>query len=261
MTADPAQIDGIFIRAWRSVYVRPPDESPPSYGEFDCDYGDYITRIPEVDIENFDAPELMAATKRLRKGSAPSMDGWSPDEQMLLPRPAWDDRVRVEQTILRHQTVPDCYLDHPISMIRKNEDRTPLDHRGITVLAVNYRIVNNAIWCRLAAPLRQWAHHGAHGGLPEREFLTAALGVQLAFESAMLNKEDLGMTSMDYSKFFDMFDPSFFRQLKCAIGLSSRRAALDFDMNSRARKRFKIKGNYGEPFRSNRGAGSLTPCA
>ena len=55
--------------------------------------------------------------------------------------------------------------------------------------------------------------------------------------------------------FFDSFDPTFFRNLMVAMGVSQKRANLNWHLNTFARKRFQIRGHYGEILDSDRGAG------
>ena len=199
LTSDPFKIDQIFRHAWADVFKRPDHEPPPDWATFFANYGASIRRFENVEWDSFNAQEYHDAAKRMSNAAAAGMDGWSPAELKLLPGRAWADRVPVEQSFVWHQVYPPCYYDAPISMLRKGDGRTPLEHRGITVYAATYRLANNALWARVAKPLAAFAHKNAQGGLPERECVKAALEAQLDFEQAALWGVDMAMVSADYA--------------------------------------------------------------
>ena len=72
-----------------------------------------------------------------------------------------------------------------------------------------YRLGSAIWWTRLQAPLHDFLHPNACGGIPGKESYQAALAAQLDVEEALLTNKDLAFISTDYYKFFDTFDHKF----------------------------------------------------
>ena len=78
------------------------------------------------------------------------------------------------------------YYQVPILMLRKGKGRTPKEHRGLSILVSNYRLISGVWWARLKEPLKAFLHEGASGGIADHGCIETAWGLQLAFESALL---------------------------------------------------------------------------
>ena len=201
------------------------------------------------------ASEMHKQAQKFNPGSAPGFDGWSPAELRKLPLQAWKDREHVERRIYAEGRLPNVYLQVPISMLRKGDGLTPLQHRGISVFPGNYRLMAGVWWTRVLPSLVQWVHPDACGAVPGRECLEAAFDAQLDFELSIINGEEQTQIGTDYDKFFDTFDPNFMHSLHIAVGLPTALADVILYMYSNIQRRLKINKHLGKPLVCNRGAG------
>jgi ribonuclease HI len=254
-TCDAKRIEELFIKDWHHVYNRKEGEDPPDWEQFLQLYHDYMPKLGHIDASPFTAEELHAQAKRFPNKSAKGLDGWYPRELRLLPRPAWEDRAVVEELFRTKGQYPSVYLEVPLTMLRKAEGLTPKQHRGISVFVASYRLSSGVWWQRILPALLQWIHPSAFGGLPGKECLEAAWEAQMDMEEAFLNDEENTEINTDYEKFYDTFDPSFFRNLFLHIGMPEPLANMTHFMYTNIKRRFRIGAHLGSPFTSNRGAG------
>ena len=225
------------------------------WGPFQAKYGHLITKIPDVSGEPLTAQELHAQAARTWSGSAAGLDGWKPLELKFLPLEAWRSRGQVEALFTRVGRLPQVYYQVPVSMLRKAEGLTPLQHRGISVFAAHYRLAGCAWWHRTMPSFLQWVHPAAAGGLPGRECLESAWDAQQYFEKATLTGQKAAAILMDYDKFFDRFDCQFFRQLFIALGMPGPVCTLFGVMYGNIQRRLKISGHLDVPLQTDCGAG------
>jgi len=141
LTADPRKVATLFRKEWSKVFTRDPTLPDELWSQFSAEYGKYITTISSLNTDPLTAAELAAQAKRTWNGSAAGLDGWKPAELKALPMPAWSARMRVEAMFVRTATLPKVYHQVPVTMLRKAEGLTPLQHRGISVFAATYRMV------------------------------------------------------------------------------------------------------------------------
>ena len=255
-TADPRRIAQLFRDEWEQhVYKR--DENLPAdlWPGFKESYGNFIDKIPEIPKGPLTAVELQNQVNRMWAGGAPSLDGWRPSETRLLPFMAWQERRHVEHLFTRTGCLPAVYHQVPVSMLRKKDGMTPLQHRGISVFAVHYRIAGCAWWHRVMPAFQRWVHPAASGGLPGRECMEAAWDAQIAIEFAFLERSKVSAILMDYEKFFDTFDCDFFAQLFKEVGMPEEIATLFSSMYAGIQRRLKISGHLDSPLTSSCGAG------
>jgi hypothetical protein len=71
----------------------------------------------------------------------------------------------------------------------------------------------------------------------------------------MLEGKDRAAATLDYTKFFDRFDPEFYMQMLKAMGYPKGLAEMQIDMYKEFIRHIKIAGTYGEPVRSECGMG------
>ena len=107
----------------------------------------------------------------------------------------------------------------PVSMLRKGDGLTPLQHRGISVFTSHYRLSAGVWWHRIIPSLLLWIDKDACGAVPGRECLEAAFDAMLDFEYCMLTQTEQTQIGADYDKFFDTIDQNFMHKLHIAIGL------------------------------------------
>ena len=89
---------------------------------------------------------------------------------------------------------------------------------------------------RIDKVMGKWIHPAACGAIAGRECVEAAWDAQLDIESAYLNDRELTLVTADYTKFFDSFDPEFFRCLAVAMGIPERVAKLVWYLNANMRR-------------------------
>ena len=141
-----------------------------------------------IDASSLSAREMHRA--HTANSGAGGLDGWTPAEFKLMPAVIWEDRVLVEECIMRARKYPSVYYHAPIVLLRKGEGRTPKQHRGITILITSYRQASCIWWDRMRKPMLKWVHKGACGGLPGTEPTLAAWDAQHDLERALLRNAD-----------------------------------------------------------------------
>ena len=63
----------------------------------------------------------------------------------------------------------------------------------------------------------------------------------------MLEGRDRAAATLDYTKFFDRFDPHFYMQMLKAMGYPEGLADMQIDVYKDFIRHIKIAGTYGEP--------------
>ena len=71
----------------------------------------------------------------------------------------------------------------------------------------------------------------------------------------MLEGKDRAAATLDYTKFFDRFDPHFYMRMLEEMGYPKRLAKMQLGMYEDFIRHIKIAGAYGEPVRSECGMG------
>ena len=217
LTADPRRISKIFDDEWTKVFTRDPTLPEDLWPAFQREYGQYLSELKDIPTHPITGTELEAQVHRMWSGGAGGLDGWKPVEQKLLPRAAWRERSHVEALFSREERLPAIYFQVPVSMLRKGEGLVPLQHRGISVFTVKYRMIGCAWWHRVMPAFLDWVHPYAAGGLPGRECMESAWDAQISIEQATLQGTSISGILLDYEKFFDKFDCRFFTNLFEAI--------------------------------------------
>ena len=98
LTADPTRIDELFRQQRHDVYNTTEDK--PSWEKFRDEYGDYITPFEGIDTSPLSAQEMHKQAQRAQNGAG-GLDGWTPAEYKLMPAAVWEDRVMVENCIVK----------------------------------------------------------------------------------------------------------------------------------------------------------------
>ena len=63
-----------------------------------------------------------------------------------------------------------------------------------------------------------WLPEGVRGATPGHDCLNVAWPAQARLEAAMLQDEHRAAATLDYSKYFDRFDPSFYMDMLVDMG-------------------------------------------
>ena len=103
-------------------------------------------------------------------------------------------------------------------MLPKSSKRGPLDHGGLAVFSVLWRIEGGAWWRRLQIWQEEWIHQDLHGARKGHDALTVVWQAQAQLEEAAIDKTPIWGALLDYEKFFDLFEPHFTCNMMRAIG-------------------------------------------
>ena len=100
-----------------------------------------------------------------------------------------------------------------------------------------------------------WLPAGIHGARPGHECLNAAWPAQARIEAAMIKGEHRVVATLDYSKYFDRFDPEFYMDMLVDMGYPKGLANVQRAMYKDFTRHIKVAGSYGEPILSECGMG------
>ena len=122
LTADPTRIDELFRQQWHDVYNT--NEEKPSWEKIYDKYGDYIVPFEGIDASPLSAREMHRQAHKAKSGAG-GLDGWTPAEFKLMPSAVWEDRVLVEECIMKARKYPSVYYHAPIVLLRTGEGEPP----------------------------------------------------------------------------------------------------------------------------------------
>ena len=130
-----------------------------------------------------------------------------------------------------------------------------MDHRGLAIFSILWRVEWGAWYRRLARWQERWLLDGIHGARSGHECLSSARPAQARIEQAMLQDEDRAAATLDYSKLFDRFDPSFYMEMPKSMGYPEGLARMQADLYDGFTRHIRIAGTYGQPIVSECGMG------
>ena len=105
-----------------------------------------------------------------------------------------------------------------------------MDHRGLAIFSILWRIESGAWYRRLVQWQEEWLPNGIHGARSGHECLSSAWPAQARIEKAMLEGKDRAAATLDYTKFFDRFDPTFYMKILDEMGYPKGLAGMQLDM-------------------------------
>ena len=148
--------------------------------------------------------------------TVPGLDGWRIHELKLLGREAWKQRARIVEVQLTVGKVPaNCKQASTPMMAKSKGTEIIMDHRGLAIFSILWRMESGAWYQRLAKWQEEWLPDGIHGARAGHECLSSAWPAQARIEKVMLEDKDRAAATLDYTKFFDRFDPHFYAHPDC----------------------------------------------
>ena len=253
LTSEPQKVQKAFADAW-SKRVFNLEREKPDWEKFEAAYGQYIPNVPYTQ-GCITGEEMLKVVQGMGK-TVPGPDGWRIHELKLLGLAAWRQRSRIGAVQMMEGKVPasDTQVSTPM-MAKSKGTEVIMDHRGLSIFTILWRIESSAWYRRLQSWQESWLPEGIHGGRAGHECLSSAWPAQARIEEALLAGDDRAAATLDYTKLFDRFDPTFYMKMLKAMGYPTGLAAMQADMYSRLVRHIKVAGTYGEPMRPECGMG------
>ena len=252
LTSNPGEIHDMFRKTWMDIYTRL-EQNPPSYDDFASKYGEFVECEPTGDL--CPTPQQLHAKNQAAKNcSAPGLDGWKPSELKKLPLEAWKMRHRLLTLIKETGKWPHSYLRVSAPSLRKADRldpdslRSPPSAKEVRLLAIYtqlYRIEVGAWFTNHMPWLEKHIHRGCVGGRKGLEAMMASWDAQSDLASAASAKTPFTMAFLDYFKFFDSFEPRFFRDFLAQAGLHRQFVDLFVHLNTESVRYIKIGDTFG----------------
>lgn len=190
------------------------------------------------------------------KLTVPGLDGWRVLELKQLPKAAWDERARVLEIGAETGEVPVSYthVGTPMMAKVKHTDEA-MQHRGLAIFSVLYRIESSAWYEKLKVWQDGWIHPNVHGARGGHETLSSAWPAQARIEAAVLYNQNRSAATLDYSRMFDMFDPNFYIDMMEFMGMPKTLGGMLRDLYHKLIRHTKIAGTYGHEIAPTTGMG------
>ena len=254
LTSQRNEILDEFAATWEKIYNRL-KASPPSFADFDLQFGQFIPNEPTGDL--CPTPDhLYAKASSARDAAAPGMDGWRPSELKKLPRQAWVQRHRLLLLVKLRGTWPTNYLRVAAPSLRKADRldpdalRSPPSAKDVRLLSIYtqlYRVEAGAWFGNHVEWLVRNVHSGCVGGLKGLESLMASWDAQSNMAEAHASQDPFAMAFLDYFKFFDSFQPAFFGHFLLKAGMHADFVRLFVHLNENSKRFVKIADTYSNP--------------
>ena len=167
-------------------------------GNIQKEYGRYIPRVPYTHGA-INGEDLYKSVQRMGK-TVPGLDGLRAHELKLLGLDAWKQRARIVEVQLTVGKVPNRYKQVSTPMIPTTKGTEQiLDHRGLAIFSMLWRIESGARYRKLAQWQESWLPEGVHGARSGHECLSSAWPAQARIEKAMLDGKDRAAATLDYT--------------------------------------------------------------
>ena len=235
INSDPNQVHKAFMEEW-TTNIFDLQRQKPEWSTFQEKYKEYIPKVPYTH-GTIDGEDLFRSVQRMGK-TVPGLDGWRIHEL----------KVEIQLQVGR---VPASYKQVSTPMMPKAKGtEVIMEHRGLAIFSILWRVESGAWYRRLAQWQEEWLPEGIHGARTGHECLSSAWPAQARIEQAMLEGKDRAAATLDYTKFFDRFDPKFYMQMLTAMGYPEGLASMQIDMYNDFIRHIKIAGTYGDPIKS-----------
>ena len=220
INSDPNQMHKAFTEEWAKKVLRL-QRQKPDWKKFQEEYGEYIPQVPYTH-GTINGEDMYKTVQQIGK-TVPGLDGWRIHELKALGVEAWQQRARIVEVQLKTGRVPASYKQVSTPMMPKAKGtEVIMEHRGLAIFSILWRVESGAWYRRLAQWQEEWLPEGIHGARSGHECLSSAWPAQARIEQAMLEGKDRAAATLDYTKFFDWFDPHFLHADAQSYGISGR---------------------------------------
>ena len=109
-----------------------------------------------------------------------------------------------------------------------------------------WRVESSAWYAKLKLWQEKWIHLEVLGARGGHETLHSAWPAQARIEESILRGQDRCAATLDYSKFFDMFDSDFYMDMLTGMRYPKALAEVQRDMYTRLIRHIKVAGSFGD---------------
>ena len=259
VTANRAEMDQWLRDAWLPLLQKHQEQQhTPNWEDFLRRYGNFIPAAP-ITLPPISGALLRDTLARMPAGKAAGTDGWYAEDLKALPLPLLDRLAEIMRHIEDTGEWPEELLSATVSMLPKEENPEPLEHRPITVMSAVYRLWAKCRADTLMAWQEQWASRDMFGFRRRRGAMDAFYRTSLEIEKALLENRPLRGVLLDITKCFDTVPWEVTFQLVRRMGLDEKVVRPLESMYRQLKRRFKLYGSVGEEFSSYNGI--LQGCA
>eukprot|EP00665_Eupelagonemidae_sp_cell47_P009218 gene9219-8160_t len=204
-------------------------------------------------LEPLTAADLRRTLNRMSSQQACGMDGWRVAELKALPDVLLERLADVLNWVETTATWPAALENALVSLIPKGAGGRPLDLRPISVASVVYRLWA-ATRCREVMRWQEtWIATGQKGFRLGSTCADVFFPLALRIEKALLDGTPLVGFSADWAKCFDRYPHDVMLSLLGETGLDARVLGPLRTMYRNLRRRFRLSGAVGKPFKSTQG--------
>eukprot|EP01064_Diplonema_japonicum_P028490 TRINITY_DN437_c0_g1_i3.p1 TRINITY_DN437_c0_g1~~TRINITY_DN437_c0_g1_i3.p1 ORF type:complete len:1363 (+),score=232.88 TRINITY_DN437_c0_g1_i3:2601-6689(+) len=248
LTADLDEMDRMMHAEWDGVLqMYGEGHEEPSYEAFKARYGPYISTHDMV-LQPLTGADLRAVLAKKSTRTAPGVDGWRMAELRAMPNVLLDAWAMLFNAIEVTGKWPKALLTALVTLIPKGGERTPLNHRPITVTSAVYRLWACARLRDISPWQEKWADDSQHGFRPRHGTDSILMELSTQLETAMLTNTPLNGIALDFVKCFDRVPQKVAFGLMQDLGLHQRILTPLKAMYAGLKRRFRFPTGVGSEF-------------
>eukprot|EP01059_Diplonema_ambulator_P000003 TRINITY_DN0_c0_g1_i4.p1 TRINITY_DN0_c0_g1~~TRINITY_DN0_c0_g1_i4.p1 ORF type:complete len:1528 (+),score=304.66 TRINITY_DN0_c0_g1_i4:2257-6840(+) len=246
-TADVEEMDEMLHRAWDPVFRKYKNKQQPQYGRFKDRYARYIRRA-NMTCAPLTGDDLWEVLKKKSEKGACGVDGWRNSELKCLPREHLNDLATLLNLVEETGEWPVALTKALVTPIPKDDTRTPLKHRPITVTSCIYRLWACARLRQILRWQEEWIHATQKGFRPKHRADDVLFDISLQIEDALMGGEPLHGVALDFAKCFDTVPQQLTLELMRDLGLDPKVLRPLRTMYNKLERRFKLPLGVGKPY-------------
>eukprot|EP01064_Diplonema_japonicum_P022674 TRINITY_DN326_c1_g1_i7.p1 TRINITY_DN326_c1_g1~~TRINITY_DN326_c1_g1_i7.p1 ORF type:complete len:1215 (+),score=217.14 TRINITY_DN326_c1_g1_i7:1591-5235(+) len=252
MTADLREMDGMMHEEWDRIFCLYEEGGEPKYQDFKERYGAYIEKN-EMALLPLTGSDLREVLMKKTKKTSPGVDGWRMAELRAMPQVLLDAWAKMFNVIEVSGRWPEALLTALVTLVPKGGEKTPLNHRPITVTSAVYRLWACARLQNIIPWQEGWIHPTQHGFRPKRGTDSLLMELSTQLEEALLHQIPLNGLALDFVKCFDRIPQEVAFGLMEDLGMHGRILRPLRGMYARMKRRFRFPIGVGREFRVTNG--------
>jgi len=189
----------------------------------------------------------------MKTNQSPGVEGWRVRELKQLPRELLDMLACILNLIEDTGIWPGIILQSLVTLIPKGEGVNPLSLRPISVTSLIYRLWAATRLRDVSAWQEHWVEQSQMGFRPGKGTVSMFMAMAAKIEKAVLDGEDIVITSLDYQKCFDLIPHTILLRTAEECGLDPRVLRPLRAMYSGLTRRYRYDRAVGEPHRATNG--------
>eukprot|EP01064_Diplonema_japonicum_P028494 TRINITY_DN437_c0_g2_i2.p1 TRINITY_DN437_c0_g2~~TRINITY_DN437_c0_g2_i2.p1 ORF type:complete len:832 (+),score=117.96 TRINITY_DN437_c0_g2_i2:141-2636(+) len=228
------------------------DRGEPQYNAFRTRYREYIVS-QKMELRPLTGEDLRAVLAKKSTRTAPGVDGWRMAELRAMPVVLLDAWAELFNAVETTGKWPKALLTALVTLIPKGGERTPLNHRPITVTSAVYRLWACARLRDITLWQEKWIDDSQHGFRPKRGTDSILMELSTQLEEALLTGTPLNGIALDFVKCFDRVPQQIAFGLMQDLGLHERILTPLKAMYANLKRRFRFPTGVGSEFRVTNG--------